>query len=149
MCNRPTARASTAHTIGVGSPGAPTIGTHTFHPYPYQPGYPTKMIIHWVADAPHTTYLRGWRCRDGRVLRLWYEGDPQLMGTPPYSTAKLMRLGTVTVTLPPGVAGGDRGGYALFTSPGAWVLAVSDRTHFLGSLRIDVSVCAHCYGPDS
>jgi hypothetical protein len=102
-------------------------------------GYPTKMIIYSVADDPDSTYLWGWRCSDGRVLRLWNEGDPQLMGIPPYSTAKLMRLGDVIATIPPGVAGGSRGGYALFTSPGAWVLAVSDRTHFLGSLRIDVS----------
>jgi len=136
MCDHPTARASTAHTVGVGSPGAPTIGAHSFHPYPYQPGFPTKMIVYQVTNESRTIYLRGWRCSDGRVLRLWYdEGDPQLMGTPPYSEAKLMRLGEVAATIPPGT------GYALFSSPGAWVLAVSDRTHLLGSLRIDVSIC--------
>ncbi len=138
MCDHPTARASTAHTVGIGSPSAPTIGAHSFHPYPYQPGYPTKMIVYQVTDESRSIYLRGWRCSDGRVLRLWYdEGDPQLMGTPPYSEAKLMRLGEVAATIPPGT------GYALFSSPGVWVLAVSNRTHFLGSLRIDVSVCTN------
>jgi hypothetical protein len=93
------------------------------------------MIVYQVTNESRTIYVRGWRCSDGRVLRLWYGQDPELMGTPPYSEAKLMRLGEVAATIPPGT------GYALFSSPGAWVLAVSDRTHLLGALRIDVSIC--------
>jgi hypothetical protein len=80
--------------------------------HPYHPGVPTKMIIFWVADDPQASHLQGWRCSDGRVLRLWYKGE-DLPGTPPYSTAQLMHLGDVVATIPPGVAGGGRGGYAL------------------------------------
>jgi len=49
-CSRPDGIGSADRPVGVGKPGAPTIGPLSFHPYPYERGFPTKMII-----MPNTT----------------------------------------------------------------------------------------------
>ena len=137
-CRHPNAIASTNRHFQVGEPGAPTVGPLSFHPYPYQAGYPTKMIIHVVHDVPQPVVLRGYRCTDGRVLRFNYTRDPSTLPTPPYTAQQLQELGDLVATLRPVPAGADTGGYALFSSAGQWLVTLARSGTIVGVLRIDV-----------
>src|SRR6266496_1908848 len=67
-CAHPSATAKTNREIAVGAPDAPTVGSLTFHLYPYKAGYPTKAIIHVKRDQQQVVALHGLRCSDGRPL---------------------------------------------------------------------------------
>lgn len=138
-CRHPTAIASTNRHIQVGKAGAPTIGPLSFHPYPYDAGYPTKMIIHAEVDQTQPLVLHGYRCTDGRTLRFSYDQDA-LPAQPPYTEHQLQTLGDVAETLKPIRAPyGDHLGYALFSSSGQWLITVTEGSTTLGMLRVDVS----------
>ena len=80
------------HGTGVGGPNATRVGPLTIHPYPYQPGYPVKVIIHRVATLDAPLSLRGWRCVDQRPLRFWYRDTDLPIGIPA-SDHDLRRIG--------------------------------------------------------
>jgi hypothetical protein len=136
-CARPTTTTTTGQRIGIGSPIAPTIGPLSFHPYPYQPGFITKMLIHPVRDQPQTIVLTGQRCSDGRPLRFWY-GRTYLPPPPPLSEEQLQSLGDLAQSLPPTPANVDHGGYVLFSGPGRWEITVSQGDTNLGVLLVTV-----------
>lgn len=138
-CRNPDALVATNHPVQVGDPAAPTVGPLSFHPYPYQPDYPTKMIINAVRDLEQPVTIRGYRCTDGMVLRFAY-GDSTTLPTAPYTTRQLQtELGSPVIEQSAITAGGDHGGYALFSSTGQWLLTVSDGPTLIGVLRVAVS----------
>jgi hypothetical protein len=129
-CDHPTATASTRRPVAVGVAGAPKVGPLTFHPYPYEAGRPTKMVIHALSDQSTSLTLRGYRC-DGRLpLRFWYDHGL------PSSGGKL--IGVQTATLMPRQAGSDHTGYVMPTSTGRWLIVVSQGQTTLGTLLLDV-----------
>ncbi|WP_432840187.1 hypothetical protein [Dactylosporangium sp. CA-092794] len=137
-CPHPAATATTGQSgIGVGSPDAPAIGPLTFHPYSYQPGFVTKMIIYAVRDQPRAVALTGRRCTDGRPLRFWY-GRNDLPPAPPLSEQRLQSLGDLTQELPPVAAGVAHTGYVLFSGAGQWAIAVEEGDLTLGVLLVTV-----------
>lgn len=140
-CAHPTATATTGQRIGVGSPDAPTVGPLSFHPYPYQPGFITKMIIRLIRDQPQTIVLTGQRCSDRRPLRFWY-GRKVLPPDPPLSEEQLQSLGDLAQDLPPATANADHGGYVLFSGPGQWEITVSQGGTNIGVLLVTVVECS-------
>jgi hypothetical protein len=129
--------ASTSRAIGVDAASAPRVGPLTFHPYPYQRGYPTKMLIHAVVRQSQPLVLRGRRCSDGLALRFRYaQGAPDQQG--PFSATGLQALVVEAQTLPPIPAGTDHTGYVLPTSAGNWLIEVTQAGATLGTLRLDV-----------
>jgi hypothetical protein len=136
-CAHPTATATTGQPNRVGSPNAPTIGELSFHPYPYQPGFVTKMIIHAVQDQPQTIVLTGQRCSDRRPLRFWY-GRNELPPDPPLTGGQLQSLGDLAQRLPPTTANTDYTGYALFSGPGQWEITVRPGGANIGVLLVTV-----------
>jgi len=134
-CAHPTA--TTGQQVGEGSPNAPTIGPLSFHPYPYRPGFVTKMIIHPVQDQPQTIVLTGQRCSDRRPLRFWY-GRNELPPDPPLSEEQLQSLGDLAQSLPPTTANADHGGYVLFSGPGQWEITVRQGGTNIGVLLVTV-----------
>jgi len=136
-CAHPTVTASTKHTIGVGAPGAPRIGPLTFHPYPYTQGYPLKMLIHAVSPQRWPIVLRGYRCSDALALRFRYGGGASDQRGP-FSPDALEALGVKAQTLRPLPSGEDHTGYVLPTSPGKWLIVVTQAGASVGALRLDV-----------
>jgi hypothetical protein len=136
-CRHPDTIASTSRHVGVGNPNAPTIGPLSFHPYPYWAGDPTKMIIHAERDLTRPVVLRGYRCSDQHALR--FAQYPDLPTTPPYTAQQLQTLGSPTAYEAPMPAGGDHGGYALFSSTGQWLIIVTEGSTTLGVLRVDIA----------
>lgn len=136
-CAHPGATAGTDRPIGVGASNAPTIGPFTFHPYPYQSGYPTKMIIHAVQGQTRTIVLTGQRCSDRRPLRFWYARN-QPLPDPPLTVQQLQSLGDSAAALPPIAADTDHTGYALFTGTGRWEITVQQGGRNLGVLLVTV-----------
>jgi len=136
-CTHPTATATTGQQIAVGSAKAPTIGQLSFHPYPYQPGFVTKMIIHAVQDQPQTVVLTGQRCSDRRPLRFWY-GRNELPPDPPLTEQQLESLGDLTQRLPPTTAGVDHTGYTLFSGTGQWEITLGLGGANVGVLLVTV-----------
>ncbi len=128
-CDHPNATASTQRTVAVGAAGAPRVGPLTFHPYPYEAGRPTKMVVHAATDQSTSLTLQGYRCGGGPPLRFWYDrglpGSGQLTGVE-------------TETLAPLQAGGDHTGYVIPTSTGQWLIVVSQGRTTVGTLLLDV-----------
>lgn len=138
-CRRPNAIASTERPVQIGQPGAATLGPLSFHPYPYQAGYPTKMLIHSERDQTKPLVLRGYRCTDRRTLRFSYSVDPELP-TPPFTQQQMeARLGHPVANLKPLPANNEHHGYALFSSAGQWLLTLAQGSTTLGVVRIDVT----------
>lgn len=123
----------------IGKPGAATVGPLSFHPYPYQAGYPTKMLIHTERAQTSAIVLRGYRCADGRVLRFSYSAEPELP-TPPFTQQQMeAKLGHPVAHLPPLPADNEHHGYALFSGIGEWLLILDRGSTTVGVVRIDVS----------
>ncbi len=124
-CSRPDGIGSTNRPVQVGKPGAPTIGPLSFHPYPYAPGDPTKMIIHAEHALAQPVVMRGYRCSDGKPLRFQFTYGGDTLPTPPYSVHQMQDVfGHTDAALHPMTAGGDMGGYALFSSTGRWAITL-------------------------
>jgi hypothetical protein len=142
-CKNPTAKASTSHPVTVGAPDAPAVGPLSFHPYPYQIGYPTKMVIAAVVNQASTITLRGYRCSDARTLTFVY-GQASLNLPPPLTAAQLAASGVPAQALNPIAAGDGHTGYVLLTSAGRWIIEVSQGHRLLGTLLLD-AVSSHAY----
>jgi hypothetical protein len=141
-CKNPTAMASTSDPVAVGAPGAPAVGPLSFHPYPYQNGYPTKMVIAAVVTQTATITLRGYRCSDARVLTFQY-GQP-LTSPPPLAAPQLAAAGVAAQALYPLAAGEGHTGYVLLTSAGRWIIEVRQGHRLYGTLLLD-AVSSHAY----
>lgn len=138
ICDDATASAATNRSADVGTRQPPVIGPLSFHPYPYEPGYPTKVLISVIASHTHDIILTGVRCNDGRPLRMWY--DNGLLPEPvPLSEEQLQRSGQASVRLTPLTAGHDHTGAMLFSSTGKWAITVTENNSTLGILLIDVT----------
>lgn len=136
-CGVATATIATDRSVPVDSLSAPTVGPYSFHPYPYAPGYPTKVLIHAFRAQRGPISLRGFRCSDGRPLRFWYERG-SLPEQPPMTTQEMQSAGDAVATLEPIPKGTDHTGYMLFSSPGEWVIRVSAEGSSLGHLVVNV-----------
>jgi len=90
-CSRPDGTASTNRPVPLGKPGAPTIGPLSFHPYPYAPGFPTKMIIRAEHDLALPVVMRGYRCSDGKPLRFQFTYGGDTLPTPRTRTTRCSR----------------------------------------------------------
>lgn len=142
-CSRPDGIGSTNRPVQVGKPGAPTIGPLSFHPYPYAPGFPTKMIVYAEHDLAQPVVTRGYRCSDGKPLRFQFTYGGDTLPTPPYTDHQMQQvLGHTDAALHPMTAGGDMGGYALFSSAGQWAITLEQGKTVLGLVRIDVTTAA-------
>jgi hypothetical protein len=96
------------------------------------------MIIFAERELTELVVLRGHRCTDKTVLRFSY-GDDSLPTNPPYSTRQLQEeLGDIVANQSPMPAGGAHGGYALFSSPGQWLITVTEGSTAFGVVRVDV-----------
>jgi hypothetical protein len=148
-CKSPTATASTNHPVVVGAPDAPAVGPLSFHPYPYENGYPTKMVIEAVMNQARTITLRGYRCSDARTLTFRY-GPGALVSPPPLTASRLAAAGVPAQALYPVAAGEGHTGYVLLTSAGRWIIEVSQGHRLLGTVLLD-AVSSHAYsgGPAS
>jgi len=124
-CTRPDGIGSTNRPVQVGKAGAPTIGPLSFHPYPYAPGFPTKMILDAEHDLAQPVEMRGYRCSDGKPLRFQFTYGGDTLPNPPYSVHQMQdAFGHTDAALHPMTAGGDMGGYALFSSAGRWAITL-------------------------
>ncbi len=135
-CAHPTAIAATYAPVQVGSPAAPRVGPITFHPYPYQPPDPTKVLIHRAGMFKGSLSLTGYNCRDGRVLRFWYRNIPAL----PVPLDRRPNEGDRVAVLrfyPSPVT--DYTGYMLFTEAGRWNVVVSKGAALIGNIVITVA----------
>jgi hypothetical protein len=142
-CSRPDGIGSTNRPVPLGKPGAPTIGPLSFHPYPYAPGFPTKMIIRAEHDLAQPVVMRGYRCSDGKPLRFQFTYGGDTLPTPPYTDHQMQQvLGHTAAALHPMTAGGDMGGYALFSSEGQWAITLERSGTVLGLVRINVTTAA-------
>jgi hypothetical protein len=142
-CRHPDAIVSTSHPVPVGQPAAPSIGPLSFHPYPYAPGTPTKMIINAEHNLVRPAVMRGFRCSDRRVLRSLFSRGADTLPNPPYSEHQMTTdLGGPLVELAAMPVGGNLGGYALFSSPGQWAIILTENETTVGLLRIDVTTAA-------
>lgn len=128
--------ASTNQPVAVGAPGAPAVGPLSFHPYPYEDGYPTKMIIAAVVNETGTITLRGYRCADVRILTFRYGPGP-LTTPPPLAASQLAAAGVPAQALYPLAAGEGHTGYVLLTSAGRWIIEVSQGRRLYGTLLLD------------
>lgn len=137
VCGVATAAIATDRSVPIGSRSAPTAGPYSFHPYPYVPGYPTKVLIHAVRAQRGPISLRGLRCSDGHPLRFWYDRG-SLPEQPPMTAQEMQTAGDAVATLEPIPKGTDHTGYMLFSSPGEWVIRVSAGGSSLGNLAVKV-----------
>lgn len=138
-CRRTTAVASSEHPVAVGAPTAPKVGPLTFHPYPFQAGRPTKMIIHAALAQTVAITLSGFRCSDGRPLRFAYNGQLAVASETPLSSKQFASYGSDREKLPPAPVGTDHTGYVLLSAAGQWLIELRSSTTELGSVLLDVS----------
>ncbi len=142
-CSRLAGIGSTDRPVPVGKPGTPAIGPVSFHPYPYAPGFPTKVIIRAEHDLAQPVVMRGYRCSDGKPLRFHFSYGGDTLPTPPFSDHQMQEvLGHTDAALHPMTAGADLGGYALFSSQGQWAITLERSGTVLGLVRIDVTTAA-------
>lgn len=137
-CRDSTASVSTNRPTGAGSSEWGVVGPLSFHPYPYSPGYPTKVLIRVIAPHSHDLVVTGERCTDGRPLRMWYDKGP-LPGTVPLSEEQLQQTGLLSVRLRSITPGQDHTGAMLFSSTGKWAITITQDNSTLGTLLIDVT----------
>ena len=133
----------------------------------YRVSYPTPV---WMeAKTPvlmSRVVLRGWRCSDARLVRIWAPvlprtSDHYAPGSPgglagrqpfkhvPVSTAALASTGKLTDTVCPGAlisgiqplhakGGCTAGGYFMFSSPGKWVVQAQHGSRVVGAAVFDL-----------
>jgi hypothetical protein len=98
--------------------------------YPYQSGYPTKVVVMAQRKIRVAVVLRGWNCATGKPLRFWYrERNPGA----PLSTDALRRRGQLQVTFGPWEARAMRGGYFMFWRAGPWKIVAYQRGRPVGT----------------
>ena len=87
--------------------------------YPFDPGYPTKMVVMAQARLHKPVVLRGWSCADGTPLRFWYR-DGLPFAQLPVAADELRRTGSLRARFGPWPARGMHGGYLMLWRQGRW-----------------------------
>lgn len=129
--------------IGVGpqvtSRSAPTVGPIRFGFYPYERGYPTKVLIYAWRRQSAPIAIRGVLCtRPDMNLHFWYRAA-SMPPPPPYGESRMRTIGDRLARLAPVPAGESHTGYMLFTEPGQWALTVTQADKVLGVLVVHVA----------
>lgn len=124
-CRNPNAEVKT------GSSKPVQIGALSFAIFPYDPPYPTKMLIRADQSLSSPVALVGASCSNGERLRFWYRTSD---GGLPSPLDRNPGEGDLIATLPPG--GSAYTGYALLTHPGAWGVSISSAHQPIGALLI-------------
>ena len=132
----------------------------------YRADYPTPVWIEAKLPALMSrVVLRGWRCSDARLLRIWAPALPrtsdhvgtlspsELAGRQPFkhlpvSTAALASTGRLTETVCPRALnlgrqplhkeGCTAGGYFMFSSSGKWVIQATHGSRIVGTVVFDL-----------
>ena len=102
----------------------------------FNPGYPTKVVIHPDASLHGSVQLRGFNCETGQQLHFCYgEGNCGFSGQS-VTEAELSQRGDTVVTIQGHL---DFTGYILFPQPGFYQLWVEQNGQQGGSVVIQVA----------
>jgi hypothetical protein len=103
--------------------------------YPYDPGYPTKVVVMARMRLEHPIAIQGWSCATGARLRFWYRESLPFANLP-VRAEELRAKGSLRVTFGPWPRRASRGGYFMFWRAGSWKVVAYDGRRTIGSAVI-------------